>query len=632
MFDLVHKHKRLIQVLLAIVFLPFAFFGIDSYFRSGDGGNHIATVGGQPVSQQEFSMALQERQNYLQRLMGNRVDPALLDSPELRFAVLDGIIRQRLLVNQAVRQNVLVSDEQLQQVITEQPAFQEDGKFSHARYVEVLKRQNSSEVGFEASLRRDLMLQRVNGAYLGTAIVPNSVAERLLRINAQQREVSQSVLEPEKFSAQVKLEDGAVKAYYDAHQADFQVPEQARVEYVVLSLDAIAAQTEVSADEVKQFYEQNLKQYAKGEERQASHILITADAQATAEQKQAARAKAEQLLKQVRQNPASFADVATKNSQDPGSAAKGGDLGSFPRGAMVKPFDDAVFQMKVGEISGIVESPFGFHIIKLTGEKKSSFDDSKKQVELDLKRQKAGKKFADLAEQLNNQVFEQGDSLKPAADALKLPVQTSGWLSRNGGDNKLLNNPKLLQAVFGEDAVKNKRNTEVVDVGNNTLVSAHVIEFKAAAVRPLEDVRGEIVKLLTRQQAAALAARQGREMLAKLKQGGAGDIAWNAPKLVSRETGQSTQGYTGPAIGEIFKADSSKLPAYVGYENPQGAFVLVKITRVVDTDTFDAAKRKAAADEVRQLAAQEELNAYVSSLKLKADVKVQQDRLEKKPQ
>jgi peptidyl-prolyl cis-trans isomerase D len=211
-------------------------------------------------------------------------------------------------------------------------------------------------------------------------------------------------------------------------------------------------------------------------------------------------------------------------------------------------------------------------------------------------------------------------------------VQTSGWLSRNGGENKLLNNPKLLQAVFGEDAVKNKRNTEVVDVGDNTLVSAHVVEYKAAAVRPLDAVRGDIVKLLTRQQAAALAAKQGREMLAKLKQGGAEEVAWSAAKLVSRESAQSAQGYTGPAIGEIFKADSAKLPAYVGYENPQGAFVLVKITRVVDTDTFDAAKRKAAADELRQLAAQEELNAYVASLKLKADVKVQQDRLDKKQQ
>ncbi|MEO7728665.1 MAG: SurA N-terminal domain-containing protein [Burkholderiales bacterium] len=629
MFDLVQKHKKIIQVLLAIIFLPFAFFGIDSYFRTADGGNHVATVGGIPVTQQEFSLALQERQNYLQRLVGNRVDPAMLDSPELRFAVLDSIIRQRLLVNQAVRSNVLVSDEQLQQVIAEQPAFQEDGKFSHARYVELLKRQNMTAVGFEQSLRRDLMLQRMNGAYLATAIAPKSVAERLLRINAQQREVSQSALAPEKFTAQVKVDDSAVKSYYDAHQNEFQVPEQARLEFVVLSLDSIAAQTDAGTDEVKQFYEQNLKQYAKGDERQASHILVTVDAKATAEQKQAARAKAELLLKQVKQNPAGFAEVARKNSQDPGSAAKGGELGTFPRGAMVKPFDDAVFNMKVGEISDLVESAFGFHIIKLTGEKRHGLDEVKKQVELDLKRQKAGKKFAELAEQFNNLVFEQGDSLKPAADALKLPLQTSGWTSRSGGEKKLLTNPKLLQAVFGEDAVKNKRNTEVVDVGGNNLVSARVLEYKPATMRPLADVSAEIVKRLTHDQATQLAAKQGRELLAKLKQGSGEGIVWGAPKLVSRD---SSQGYAAPAIAEIFKADGAKLPAYTGYENPQGGFVLLKITRVVNAEALDVAKSKAATEELHQLLAQEELNAYVASLKQKSDVKVQQDRLEKKPQ
>ncbi len=629
MFDLVHKHKTLAQLVLAAIALPFAFFGIDSYFRAADVGNHVATVAGTPVTQQEFSIALQERQNYLQRLVGNRVDPAMLDSPELRFAVLEALIRQRLLVNQALRSNVLVSDEQLQQVIAEQPAFQEDGKFSHARYVELLKRQNLSETGFEQSLRRDLMLQRINGAYLATAIAPKSVAERLLRINAQQREVSQSTLDPEKYAAQVNIDDAAVKAYYEANQNAFQVPEQARLEYVLLSLDAIAAQTDVGADEVKQFYDQNLKQYAKGDERQASHILITVDANASAEQKQAARAQAEQLLRQAKQNPASFADVAKKNSQDPGSAAKGGDLGMFPRGAMVKSFDDAAFGMKVGEISGLVESQFGFHIIKLTGEKRHGFDEVKKQVELDLKRQKAGKRYAELAEELNNKVFEQGDSLKPAADALKLPLQTSAWMSRSGGETKLLNNAKLLQAVFGEEAVKNKRNTEVVDVGNNNLVSARVLEYKAATTRPLADVSAEIVKRLTREKAAELAAKQGRELLAKLKQGGAEEGAWSAPKVISRD---NAQGYTAPAIAEIFKADGIKLPAYAGYENPQGGFVLLKITRVVNAETLDEAKRKAAREELHQLLAQEELNAYVASLKARSDVKVQQDRLEKKGQ
>ena len=627
MIDFIHNHKKLIQIVLAIIFLPFAFFGVDSYFSGGGGDSSIASVGGQPITQQEFALALQERQNFLRRMVGGRVDQASLDSSELRFAVLDGIVRQRLLINQALRGGVLVSDQQLQQIISEQPAFQDNGRFSRARYEELLRRQNMSPVGFENSLRRDLMLERVSDAYRATAIVPNAVAERLLRINSQQREVSQSVVEPDKFVAQVRLADGAAKQYYDAHQNEFQVAEQARLEYLVLALDTVASQVEVGADEVKQFYEQNPRQYARGEERQASHILITVDAKASAEEKQAARAKAEGLLKQVRQNPASFAELAGKNSQDPGSAAKGGDLGFFPRGAMVKSFDEAVFQMQAGEIAGPVESQFGYHVIRLTAVRGRGLDEVKKQVELDLKRQKAGKKFAELAEQFNNLVFEQGDSLKPAANALKLTIQAGGWVSRNGSDNKLLNNQKLLQAAFSEDTVKNKRNTEVIDVGDNTLVAARVIEYKPASVRPFAEISAEINQRLTQQQAAQLAARHGRELLDKLKQGEGIALGWSAAKLVSRG---NAQGYAGTALTGVFKADIGKLPAYAGVENAQGGFVLLKVTRVVDSETVDIARRKAVSEELRQVLGQEELNAYVASLKLKADVKVQQDRLEKK--
>jgi peptidyl-prolyl cis-trans isomerase D len=627
MFDFIHNHKKLIQIILAVIFLPFAFFGVDSYFRSADRGNSVASVAGQPITQGEFAQALQDRQNALRRMVGNQVDPALLDSPELRFAVLEGIIRQRLLVYQALRGGVLVSDQQLQEVIGEQPAFQVDGKFSHARYEELLKLQNMTPLSFENSLRRDLMLQRVSNAYQASTIVPQTVADRLLRINAQQRELSQSVLEPDAFVAQVKLEDGAAKAYYDAHQSEFQVSEQARLEYVLLSLDAIAAQTDATADEVKQFYEQNSRQYAKAEERQASHILITVDPKATAEEKQAVRARVEQLFKQAKQNPAGFADLAKKNSQDPGSAAKGGDLGFFPRGVMVKPFDDAVFQMKVGEIVGPVESQFGFHIIRLSAIRGQGLDDVRGRVELDFKRQKAGKKFSEMAEQFNNLIFEQGDSLKPAADALKLTVQKSTWVSRGGSDIRLLNNPKFLQAVFSDEVVKNKRNSEVVDVGANNLVAARVIEYKPATVRPLEVVTADINKRLTQQQAVQLAAKQGREWLAKLKQGENIAVNWGEAKLVSRE---NSQGYAGPLLVEAFKADVAKLPAYAGRENGQGGFVLLKVTRVEEGAAPDVARRKAVSEELRQILGQEELNAYVANLKAKSDVKIQQDQIDKK--
>ena len=627
MFDYVTKHKKLIQIVLAVVFLPFAFFGIDSYFRAGDRGTSIATVAGQPVTQGEFAQALQERQNALQRMVGKGVDPALLDSPELRFLVLDGIIRQRLLVYQALRGGVLVPDTQLQQVISEQPAFQEDGKFSHARYEELLRRQNLTPLGFENGLRRDLMAERVGSAFRGTSIIPNTVTERLLRINLQQREVSQSVLEPNAFVSEVKLDADAAKQYYEAHQNEFQVSEQARIEYVVLELDTLASQINIGADEVRQYYEQNQKQYAKAEERRASHILIVVDSKASADEKQAARAKAEQLLKQVRQNPAGFADLAKKNSQDPGSAANGGDLGFFSRGSMVKPFEDAIFGMKTGEIGGPVETQFGFHIIRLTAVKGRGLDDVKSQVEMDLRRQQAGKRFSELAEQFNNLVFEQGDSLKPAADALKLAIKQSTWLSRGGSADKVLSNPKLLQAVFADDAVKNKRNTEVIDVGNNKLVAARVIEFKPATVRPFEEVTAGIRQRLTQQQAGQLAVKQGRDLLAKLRKGETVAVNWSAAKLVSRENPQE---YAGPMLATVFKADAGKLPAYTGGENGQGGFALLRITRAVDGDSVDSAKRKAVSEELHQMVGQEELNAYVAALKLKAEVKIQQDQLEKK--
>ena len=629
MFDFVHKHKSLIQILLAVIFLPFAFFGVDSYFRNTDRGVDVGSVNGRAISQQEYAQSLQERQAALQRMIGGSVPPGLLDNPEVRAAVVDGIVRQRLLIDRAVGGGILVADSQLQQIIAEQPAFLDAGKFSNVRYTEMLKRQNMTTLQFESGLRRDLMVERISDAYRSSAIASSTVAERLVRINAQQREVSQKIIDVQEFVADAKVADDAVKQYYDSHQDEFRLPERARVEYILLSLDGVAAQTEITAEDVKQHYEQNLKQFAKGEERQASHILITADASASPEQKAKARAQAEKLLQQVRAKPATFADIATKNSQDPGSAVKGGDLGFFPRGAMVGAFEDAVFAMKVGEISDIVESQFGFHIIRLSGIKGRGFEDVRKQVELDLKRQRAGKRFAELAEQFSNLAFEQGDSLKPAADALKLTVQSGGWVGRNGADNKLLNNPKLLQAIFSDEVVKNKRNSEVVDIGANTLVSARVLEHAPASVYPLAEVSSGISKQLTLKQAAQLAAKHGRELLAKLKAGESAGVDWAPVKMVSRK---DVQGFSAAEVAEIFKVDAGKLPGYAGIENTRGAFVLLRVSRTVELEEPDPAKRKAATDELRQLRGQEELNALVAGLKAKADVQLHLDRLEQKQQ
>ena len=630
MFDLINTNKRLMQGILAVILLPFAFFGIDSYFRNSDNVQGLATVGDYSISQREFNDALRERQEAIQRMLNGRADAALLDNPELRFAVLDGLIRQHLLTNQALRSGMIVSDRQLQGMISDLPVFQDEGKFSFVRYEQFLKSQGMTPAMFETRLRYDLMRQQSDAAYSDSVFIPRTVAERLLRLSEQQREVSQFMVAPEKFMAQVKLEADAAKKHYDGRQEEFRIPEQARVEYVTLSAESLASQIQVTPAEVEKYYEGHRAQYEVKETRQASHILISFDSGASTEARQKAHAKAEEIYGQLKRDPGKFAELAKNHSQDPGSAANGGDLGLFGRGSMVKPFDDAVFQMIVGDISAPVESQYGYHIIRLTAIKPGQLkglDEVRGQIEAELKKQLAGRKFAETAENFNNVVFEQSESLKPAADLAKTGIQKSGWITREHADDARLNNPKLLQAIFSEDVLKNKRNTEAVEVAPGVLLAARVIEHKPAVVQPFSDVSAAIVKKLTQQQAGQLAIQDGRDKLEKLKQGKDAQVTWGAPQLVSRI---EPKGMSEPVLRQVFKADAGKLPAYTGVDDPRGGFALLKVSRIVEPEKAAADKQKALTEGLQQILGQEGMSAYVTSLRQKADVKISKELLEKK--
>jgi peptidyl-prolyl cis-trans isomerase D len=631
MIDFVHKYKRLILVaVLVLIIPPFALFGIDSYFQGIDRSAGVAKIGSQDISQQAFNQALRERQDTIQRMTGGKAPPELLDNPELRFAVLDELIRQRLLLGRALDMGMTIGDQQLQSVIGELPMLQDAGKFSFERYEQFLRSQGMTSAVFESRLRQDLLQQHMVNAYVGSGFMPRTVTERLVRISEQQREVSQFTVTPDKFFAQVKLDAGAAKKYYDAHQDEFRIPEQLRVEYVVLSVDSLLSQMQADADEVRKYYDGHLDQYGTQEERQASHILISADTAAGAEAKQQARAKADDLYKQLKQKPAAFADLAKQHSQDPGSAAKGGDLGYFGRGAMVKDFEDAVFKLKVGEISAPVESQYGFHIIRLDAIKPSqmrSFDEVRGQIETELKKQQAGRKFAAISENFNNAVFEQSESLKAAAELANSSVQQSGWIGRDHAADTRLNHPKLLQAIFSEEVLTNKRNSEVVEVAPGVLVAARLLERKAASVQPFKDISETIVKKLTLQQASQLAVQEGRAILERLKQGKDTQVTWATPILASRA---DPKGLNVTFLNQVFKVDTGKLPAFAGVENPQGGFALLRISRVVEPENTAADLKKSLADSLTKVASDEVMAAYVASLKQKADVKINRDQLEKK--
>lgn len=629
MFDFVHGHKRAVQVVLALIILPFAFWGVESYRSVGD-FNYVAKVGDDAISIQEFDNAFKEQQDRLRTLMGRNFDPAMFERPEFRYSLVENLIRQRLLLREASAAGLAVPDAQLASIIQQIAAFQQDGGFSRQRYESVLRNQGMTSLLFEARLRQELAVQQLTDAYTQNVFLPNAVIDTLIRLNEQQREVSVVQVTPDAYLARVKLEPSELKAYYDGHLAEFGIPERVRLEYLTLSADALLIQVQATPEEMNKYFEEHDKEFGRAEERQTSHILITVAKSASEAEKAAARNRAEELLKQVRQAPKRFAELAKQHSQDPGSAANGGDLGYFGRGAMVKSFEDAAFQMKPDEIRGPVQTDFGYHIIKLTGirpGKGASFEEVKDRIEQEVRKQKAGKRFAEVAESFSNMVFEQGESLKPAAEALKLPIQQSQWISRAGGEVVFPGNEKMLAAVFSDEVLKNKRNTEAIEVAPNTLVSARVIEHKPASTRAFDEVKGDISRKLVRQKASELAVKEGRGKLAALVQGKDAGVAWDKPLAVSR---RQVQGLPDAIHPEVFKASPVRLPAFVGADNPQGGYLLARISKVTEVGTIDDAKRRGYAQQVRQMVGQEELGAYVASLRKKADIKIRQEAIEKK--
>ena len=631
MFDAVRNSKKIVQIFLALITLPFAFFGIDSYVRNSGVGQDVASVGDTKITVMHFDQALRERQEQLQQSLGAAFKPEMMNSPELRLGVLNGLVDQRLLFLETSKSHLLAGDEVLRDAISKIPALQEDGHFSLEKYQRVLRAQGMSEPQFEAKMRQDLLMRQLVGPIGNTAIVSQAQAEAMLRTQLEERQFSEFRIMPESFAAKVKIEVDAVKKYYDDNPARFETPEQVKVDYLMLSLESILPQVSVTEAEVQAWYDTHKDKYQQPEERRASHILLVPKAEA---EKAEARTKAEDLLKELRATPEKFAELARKNSDDTASAKQGGDLGYFARGMMVKAFEDAVFQQKEGEISDVLESEFGFHIIKLTGIKPAKIRplaELHAEIENELKRQMATRKFAEAAESFSNTVYEQSDSLQPAAEKFKLKIQHSHWIPKNPDPKEVaalgpLANPKVLSSLFSEDAVKNRRNTEAYEIAPNTLLSAHVVEHTPAARKPFESVKDEIEAHLKAQEIAAMTQSEGEARLAELNKGSEDKLAWSAVKSLSRVQGRE---FPPSVMQTIFKANTEKLPAYAG-ASVNGAYTLYKIVKVIPPEKLDEGQRKSLQNEYAAILAQEDLSAYLNALRARYRVEINKAALESK--
>ena len=621
MFEFVRTHTKLLQfVLVLLIFPSFIFFGIQGYSRFMDGGAAtVAKVDGHPITRAEWDQAHQRQVERLRQQFPN-IDVKLFDNANTRRETLETLVNERLLLAAAYKEQLMVGDERLRRIFVEEPQFaafrNPDGSLNQA----MVQAQGMTGEGFVAQLRQELGMQQVLRGVSQSGIAPAVVAGSALDALFQRRTIAYQRFDAKAYSAKIVPTDGEIEAYHKAHESEFTAPEQATIDYVVLDLDALKKGITLSDKDLHDYYEQNKARYTVAEERRARHILIAADKDASADAKSKAKARAEALLAEVRKSPASFAELAKKNSADTGSAAQGGDLDWSARGAMVsKPLEDAVFALKPGEIAPLVESEFGFHVIKLEavrGGDTKSFESVRAAIADEVSRQQASKKWAEAAEQFTNTVYEQADSLQPVIDKLKLDKRSATVLRRpSAGATGAVASVKLLDAVFGNDNVRNKRNnTDAIEVGPNQLAAAHVTQYQPTRTMPLAEVRERVRERVVAARAAELARKDGEAKLAQVK--AASSIELPEKTTLSR---QQRQNMPTALVDEVLRADAGKLPVPLGVDLGEEGYIVARIDAVLPRESLDDT---ASRSQYGQAWSSAETRAYLAALKLRYKAEV----------
>ena len=629
MFDTIRNNSKILMGLLVVLIIPsFVLFGVDGYSNMSDRGAVVAKVGDIEITQQEWDAMHQKEVDRI-RASAPNLDAKMLGSDAARYASLERMVNDRLIAVVAEKQLLVTSDQRLANYLQQDPSIAglrgPDGKLDMDRYRQLAASQGMTPEMLEARVRRDLSNQQVLASLQASAVASQRQTDTALQAYLQRREIQIQRFEPATFAAKVQVTDADLEKFYQTQTDRFRSPESADVEYLVLDAAALAKNIQLPEQDIKTYYEQNLQRLSVQEQRRASHILINAAKDAPAAEREKARTKADGLLADVRKDPKSFAQLARKNSDDPGSASNGGDLDFFAKGAMVKSFEDAVFALKKGEISAVVETEFGFHIILLTDIKAPatpSLEAMRPKLEADLREQQAKRQFAELAETFSNSVYEQADTFKPVAEKLKLSIQQAQGLGRTptGANTGVMANPKILEALFSEDSVSKRRNTAAIELGNNTLVSARIVNYRAAAVRPYADVKDAVRIQYLLVQAQALAKAEGQARLNEWKAQPAQAQLGNA-LVVSRD---QAQGQPQALVDAALRADPAAMPVLVGVDLGTQGFALMRVNKLVPREEPNAQQQAQSREQFARLLGNAEASAYLSHLKsqFKVEIKV----------
>lgn len=632
MFETIRQSKIVMIFLLGLLVIAFVFVGVSGYSSFNDKSPTVAELDGAVITQAQWDQAHEAEIQNLRESMP-QLDVKLLDTPEARYATLERLLQDELVAASVRNLRVVAGDRAVQRALRDDPWLNArrdaSGNLDVAQVREELAIRGMTDESYAAQLAYGLAKAQVAQGVQATGLALGAAAKATLDAYFERRQIQVALFDSRQFTESVKVTDADVQTFYDDNKANFLAPETVDVAYLVLDQADIAKAIEINEADLKAYYEQNKSRLSGPEERRASHILLTLDAGASADALKAAEEKAKELLARVKADPAQFAQLAKENSQDPGSAQNGGDLGFFGPGAMVQTFNDAVFAMKKGEISDIVRTDFGLHIIQLTDVKSAEikpYEAMRASILDDLRGSQAARKFAEVAESFSNVVYEQADSLEPAAKRLGLTIQTAKAVGRQGpsnaADNAIWGNAKLREAVFANDAIEKKLNTAAIDIGGSRLVAARVTAYQPARTRDLAEVKARVQALLTAQKATALAASTGQEALTKWRDGSTAPVA-NVKLGQSVSVSRDQASEVSPnLIAAALRVDAKQLPAWTTVDQGLQGFAVIKVNAV---DRRPAPEATQAAQEVQQFTqawSSAELNAYLASLKVRFNAKI----------
>ena len=595
MFNIVEKNQKLVKVIMIIVVSSFVLWGIGGYLGGAINDGFVAKVGSLKIYPRDIDQAMEQ-------------NPQNTDKMQILF----GLINRQLLINHINTYSMVPSDTQLQRQIASISAFQNSEKqFDIKKYQNFLREKFISATQFENNIGQQILVNEFLDVFKNSYFSSNLFDKNFAKLLSRERNIARYIISPHDFYAKINPTEQQIKDYYSQNAIKFTDPEKAKVQYIVLNTSTVAKNIKISDEDIQKYITSH-KANLTDNQIDASHILFSIPKDATSQAKEAIKAKAQKILVEARQNPAKFSELAKQYSQDPGSSVKGGDLGYFGKGVMVKQFEEVAFKLKLGQISDLVETQYGFHIIKLNAIKNSTPEELKKLAIAQLQKQQTSGLIQKSLEQLNEITYNNPSSLEPAAKKLGLAIQTSNGFINKGAVSGDFANPKIQKAIFNQDVITHNNNSEVVDLGDDSYAVYHVTEYAKPKLHDLDEVKTQITEQIKASLATNMANTDGNKKIADLRRGSINNLVFTNPEYISL-LGQS-KNIDSNAIKQIFATSLSKRPAYTGSIDSKGNFVIYKILEERVNDQLDTQNEKI----VQQIEASDAMlafGAYLGSLR-----------------